>query len=343
MTFSGRTYTGTIQVSNQKRFNLGKIAIWVILFLLAADAIYSAWNGINMQTRNNCVIHRSIPHWLFLTNEYFIELFMVVVAGAFTGTVAEKFFTCYRKLFPKNQITAFVYASVIPVCSCSAIPMIESMKKRLPLRTLVTFVIAAPLLNPYIIFLSYSVLGMKYGTLRIIGSFLVSMLTGLFVEWVYIRSGKPEIGIYKSCEPAGCDFVPGNDVYRKTWKMIGKIAPYILVAGLLGMIFELTGPVKLIEQLPLNGSIVSLLLVTLIGIPIYFCNGADVLFLSPLLTYTDIGLGAALAFSITSTAICASSIVMLSKFLGEKLTVALVGAVMIITLIFSYSVGVLVP
>lgn len=342
MTFSGRTYTRAIQVSNQKRVNIGKIAIWVILLLLAADAIYSAWNGINLQTRNNCVIYRSIPRWLFLTNEYFIELFMVVVAGAFAGTLSEKFFTRYRKLFPNDQFTAFIYASIIPVCSCSAIPLIESMKKRLPLRTLITFVIAAPLLNPYIIFLSFSVLGIKYGVLRILGSFLISMLTGLFVEWIYIRIGKPEIGIYKSCEPTGCNFVPGNDVYRKTWKMIGKIAPYILIAGLLGLVFELTGPVKLIERLPLNGSLISLLLVILIGIPIYFCNGADVLFLSPLLAYTDIGLGTALAFSLTSTAICASSIVMLSKFLGKRLTTALVGAVFAITLIFAYCIEILV-
>jgi uncharacterized protein len=341
MTISGHAYSRAIPAPNQNKINYGKIAIWLILAILTADAIYSVWNGINLQTRDRCMIYKSLPRWLFLTNEYLIELFMVVVAGAFAGTLAEKYFTKFRKFLPKNQITAFLYASVIPVCSCSAIPLIESMKNKLPLRTLITFVMAAPLLNPYIIALSYSVLGIKYGTFRIIGSFLVSILTGLFVEWVYIRSGKPEIGIYKSCEPSGCGFVTGNDVYRKTWKMISKIAPYILIAGILGLVFELTGPVKLIERLPLNGSILSTLIITLIGVPIYFCNGADILFLSPLLQYTDLGLGSAIAFSLTSTAICASSIVMLTKFIGKRLTVALVGSTIVITVLFSILIGVI--
>jgi len=317
------------------KINFYKLGIWLVLAILLVDTLYSTWYGIHYNTREKCVIYKFLPSWLFLINEYLIELFLVVVAGTFAGTLTEKYFTRYRKFLPKNQISAFVYASVIPVCSCSAIPLIESMKHRLPLRAIITFVMAAPLLNPYIIFLSYSVLGVWYGTLRILGSLIVSVFVGLVVDFAYRRMGKPEIGIYKSCDTSSCSAVIGKDVYRKSWVLVGKIAPYILIAGILGLLFELTGPLKLIDQLPFNQGIITLSLLTGIGTAIYLCNGADILFLAPILQYTDLGFGDALAFSLSSTAVCTTSIIMLSRFIGKRLTTVLVAATVGIILLFS--------
>lgn len=331
------SFQSSISFSNQNtnKTNLYKISIWLILFVLIADTIYSSWYGIHYNTREKCIIYQFLPRWLFLMNEYLVELFLVVVAGTFAGTLTEKYFTRYRKLLPQNQLTAFVYASVIPVCSCSAIPLIETMKNRLPLRTIISFVMAAPLLNPYIIFLSYSVLGFWYGTFRILGSFLISLATGYAVELAWKWSKKPEIGIYRSCEPSTCHVIPGNDVYRKTWLMVGKIAPYILVAGIIGLAFELLKPLNLIDGLGLNNSFLSLIILTGIGTAIYLCNGADILFLAPILQYTDLGLGNAMAFSLSSTAVCTSSIIMLSRFIGKRLTTVLVATTVAIILIFS--------
>lgn len=339
MTFSIRNRAKVQALIKPGYIHWTKLAIWGIIILLVVDALYSAWFGINYHTREKCVIYRFLPKWFFLVYEYLIELFMVVTVGAFAGSILEKHFNRYRRFLPKNQIMAFVYASVIPVCSCSAVPLIESMKHRLPLRSVITFVVAAPLLNPFIMVLSYSVLGFWYGTLRIVGAFLVAMITGWFVEWVYNRSGRPEIGVYKNCSSSACSVVVGQDVYKKTWNMVSKIAPYIFLAGLMGLGFELIGPVKLIETLPLNGNLLSILLITVIGIPIYFCNGAEVLFLAPLLKYTDLGLGFALSFSLSSTAICISSILMLYRFLGRKLTIALVTGVVVTIVLFSLAIG----
>ncbi len=312
-----------------------KVATWAILIILLVDTVYSVWNGINFQTKDKCFIYKFLPRWFFLINEYFIELFMVVVAGAFAGALAEKYFMRFRKFYPQNQLMAFLYASLIPVCSCSAVPLIESMKSRLNLRAIVSFVIAAPLLNPYIIFLSFSVLGVKYGILRIIGAFLVSIVSGIVVEWVYKLSGEPEIGVYRNCKPTSCDSITGQNIYGKTWKLIFRILPYVLIASIMGLVFELTGPLKIIEQMPISGNLSTLLVLTTVGVVVYLCNGADILFLAPLLMYTDLGISNAIAFSLTSTAICISSIIMLVKFLGRRLTSALVISIFVIVICFS--------
>lgn len=317
------------------RFTIQQITIWVILILLCADAIYSAWNGITMNTREKCIIYRSLPRWMFILYEFMIELFFVVVAGTFAGVVVEKYMKRLKWIIPKNQVSAFIYASIIPVCSCSTIPIIETMKERMSLRTIITFITAAPLLNPYVIFLSFSLLGITYGTLRLLGAFALSVIIGIITQIVHKKTGSPELGLYKSCAPKSC-IKPAFGIYNKTWNIIIKIAPYIAIAGIAGMLFELLGPLKLIEHMPLENSHITLLIFVIIGIAIYLCNGADILFLSPLLLYTDLGMGSAIAFSLTATGICASSIIMLSKFIGKKLTATITASTFILTIIIGF-------
>lgn len=64
----------------------------------------------------------------------------------------------------------------------------------------------------------------------------------------------------------------------------------------------------------------------LVGVPLYFCNGAEVLFVRPLVVH-GFPLGTGVAFSMTSTAICATSIAMLLKVIGRWLTTVMVGCV----------------
>ncbi len=316
-----------------------KYSIWIILALLVIDTLYAYWYGIRFQAKETCIVYRFLPRWLFLINEHVIELFMQVTAGAFAGVLVGKYVARYRALFPKNQIAAFLYASVIPVCSCSAIPLIDSMKSKASLRTLMTFVIAAPLLNPYVIFLSFSVLGVNYALLRIAGAFFVSILAGSIVAWFHTLTGKPDIGVHHNCDNSSCSVAGETNCYRKTWKLITQILPYILLAGVTGLLFELTGPLEIIKSLPMQGSLYSLIIVTIIGVAVYVCNGADIVFLAPLLRHTDLGMGNAIAFSLTSNAICVSSIIILSRFLGRKLTGALVGSVFLLVIAFSLMIG----
>lgn len=338
MTISN-TYTGRTKQLKGLNFDFQKLAIWLILFVLMADTIYSAWYGISMNTRDRCIIYRFLPRWLFLTYEYLIELFMVVVAGIFVGSLAEKYFNKFRRIMPRNQLAAFVYASVIPVCSCSAIPLIETMKSKLSLKVIITFVMAAPILNPYVIFLSYSVLGLEYALYRVAGAFFIAVLTGIFVERAYKLMGNPEIGVYESCQPSSCSVVKRRDVYGKTWAMVKRIAPYILIAAILGLILEFAIPLKYIENLQLENNLFATVIMTLGGAAIYLCNGADILFLSPFMEYTDLGMGSALAFSLTSTSICTASIIMLMRFLGKKLTIVLVSSIIVLTILFSILIG----
>lgn len=318
-----------------KQMVLGVIAITIL------HTIYMNMMGFNSLSHDACVVYQSVPKWFFYLYENLLELFIVVILGIFAGVLMEKYFYKIKRFYPKNQLLAFLYASILPVCSCGVVPLIESMKLRTNLRTIITFVVAAPLLNPFIIFVSFTVLGPVYATLRIVFSFLLAIITGILIEWISKQFTYFQWGEYQGCA-TDCNIVPDRDPFVKTIKMTKNILPYILIAGVISFVFALINPRQYLEQMSFNREPWSILIMIAIGIPIYVCSGTDVIFLKPLLTYTDLSMGSAIAFSLASSAVCVSSIAMFAKFLGRNLTIALVSVLAILIFIFAIATNLIV-
>lgn len=233
---------------------------------------------------------------------------------------------------------AFAYAAILPVCSCGVVPLIDSMRRRTSLRVIITFVCAAPLLDPYIIFLSYTVLGVKYVVIRIISSFVLAMAAGWIVELLVKRLGWEDWNEDKVCGKQ-CDFIAERDPFVKTLKITRKLLPYILFAGLLSFAFAMFDVKELLHDFNLNREPYSAMVMTAFGVPIYMCHGADVIFLKPFLQYTDMSIGSAMAFSLSSSAICISSIVMIAKYLGKRIASLLTGVICVLIVMLSVAIN----
>lgn len=330
-----------MQAKNEKTIIIiTKILVISAFIILSADFIYKTVKDITSATKEKCVLYLSLPKSGFLFYEYFLELFFVVLVGVFIAVLLESWFSRFKKFYPKNPYTAFLYGSILPVCSCTAIPIVKSMEGKISIRTLISFIISAPLLNPYIIVLSFSVLGFKYGVLRIVCSFLLAILTGFIVEFFYDKDKKKlELSeIPTSHNKTSCPIVK-TDKFLQTFNLMKSIFPFLIIAGVLGIVAELYVPVDYLQKMNFSNNFLDLAIVILIGIPMYYCNGADVILLKPLITHSGLSLGTAMAFSLTSTAVCVTSIVMLIKFLNKKLTMILIGSTIILTFIMGYLIN----
>ena len=321
-------------------FNQKIIARTIVFLALAITVVHTVYMtvfNIHPQNRDLCVLYTSTPRWIFLFYEYIFEFAVVVMLGVFAGVLVEQHFKKIKRFFPKNQLLAFAYGSVLPICSCGVIPMVETMKTRVKLRVIITFIIAAPLLNPYIVFVSFSVLGIKYGMLRIISSFILAISSGILSELMVGKSETEKLKRLEICAE-NCSAY-GNDLFVKTVQMTQKLLPYILIGGLLSLSLEYFQPKAFLQTMSFSNEWLSMGIMALAGIPLYVCNGADVLLLKPLLNYTDLTLGSAMVFSLTSSAVCISSIAMLFKFMGKKLTIILVANVAILSLILGFLIN----
>ncbi|MGA1823830.1 MAG: permease [bacterium] len=303
-----------------------------VLLLLTADSIYKNVNNITFLNRDKCILYAILPKFWFLVYEYFFELAAIVFAGIFIAILLERWFSNFSRFYPKNPVTSFIYASLIPVCACTTIPLVQSMREKLPFRTIITFIVSAPLLNPVIIMLSFSVIGYEYAILRIVSAFILAVSAGFVVELFYSKDSIGELTLLETCRKKSCSIGQG-DVYLVSYELFKVIFPYLLIAGGLGMAAEYIVPMKIIGEFNLSGNLAGIALIVLIGLPLYFCNGADVLLLRPLMHFGGLPLGSAVAFSLTSTAICLSSLVMLYKFLGKKLSILLVTHILLVSLL----------
>lgn len=317
-----------------------KIIVIGVILITVAHMIYMNMMGFTSLSHEACVVYTAVPRWFFYLYENILELFIVVILGVFAGVMVEQYFYKIKRFYPKNQLLAFAYASILPVCSCGVVPLIDSMKQRTSLKVITTFVIAAPLLNPYIILVSFTVLGLKYTILRIVFSFLLAILSGQLLEFISNRFKRFSWGDYKACV-SDCHVVPDRDPFVKTVKLTKQLLPYILIAGVISFAFALWNPRQYLENYSFSHEPWATLLMTVVGIPLYVCNGTDVIFLKPLLQYTDLTMGSAMAFSLASSAVCVSSIAMLAKFIGRNLTIALVAIIFVMVVASSMIINLL--
>jgi uncharacterized membrane protein YraQ (UPF0718 family) len=302
----------------------GAASIW------AADILYREIQDISYVNREQCVLFRVLPRPASLAFEYVFETLIIVFVSTFIAVWLGRRVARARRFFPGNPLSAFAYASLIPVCSCAAIPLIGSMRGRLRFSTTLSFVLAAPLLSPHIIVLSFSVLGSTYGMLRIISSFVMVMFTVLVLGLFNSRDrGQPLTPLMGGCDRGGC--AGGGDVYLEAFRVFRGLLPFLLVAGALGIALEYLGPRTALLAGRLGEGPAGIMTWILVGIPLYFCNGAEVLFLRPLMSH-GLPVGTGIAFSMTSTVVCTTSIAMLLKMLGTRTTLLMVACVVGISL-----------
>lgn len=327
-----------------------------------ADTVYKLAKDITYVNREQCVLFRALPKPAFVLFENFFETLVIVFVGTFIAVWLARQFLRFRWLFPTNPVTAFLYGALLPICSCGVIPLVATMKGRLRLPTVIAFIIAAPVLSPYIIALSFSVLGPTYGVLRILSAFVLAMACACVLGLVQRRwaTGRDEIagvpeGAYvlprsgfmgaasggwaasrvaalagPGC-PGTCPGGPDGDIYLEAFSVFRRLLPYLVVAGLFGVGLEYLGPRRFLMRGGFGSGLAEVAIWTLVGVPLYFCSGADVFFLRPLVSH-GFPVGTAVAFSLTSTAVCATSLAMLFRLLGGRLTAALAVSVPVVAI-----------
>ncbi|MDY6935258.1 MAG: permease [Spirochaetota bacterium] len=316
---------------NYKRNAIKIILVFSFLFVVV-DYIYKTVKDITYLDRSKCLVYQLLPKTGFLFFEYFIELTIVVFIGIYIAALLEKYFMRYRRFFPSNPVTAFFYASVLPVCACSAIPLVKTMEGKMNLKTLIPFSVAAPLLNPYIIILSFNVLGMEYALLRIGSSFILALSAGYVLELLKKKDTVAARSL-NICNAKAC-MVMEEDIYIKTYSIFKTIIPYLVIGGSVGIVLDLASSKTMHLTSLISNSFLGNVSIIIFGIPFYLCNGTDVLLLKPLLC-SGINIGTGIAFSLTSTSICITSIFMLLKFIGKRLTFLLIGNIIVVTLVLS--------
>ncbi len=296
---------------------------------IAIDVAYRAVMGISFANRESCFVYGAFNRIAFIAFENTVELGLSVYVGCLLAALVERRLAGLGAILPQNPLVAFLYGSILPVCSCAAIPLAAATGRVVNTRTMISFLVAAPLLNPYIVFLSFTALGPYYGLSRIVCSGILSISAGYTLEFLSRRRAFASPGPFPRCEAGSCQR-GGKDPFEETMRLFLLILPPLAIGAAISVTLELLLPDKsaLIGGF-LNGTLAGHLAVIAVGIPLYLCNGTDVFIIRPFIDGAGLATGTALEFSLASTALCVTSILILSRIIGKRLTAALVAHVTI--------------
>ena len=283
------------------------------------------------------------------------KIFILLSALIFISSYIQSFFSPERtrKILSRhsglsaNAIGAAL-GTVTPFCSCSSIPIfIGFTKAGLPIGVTFSFLISSPLVDLASVILLASIFNWKIAIAYVIVGLLIAIIGGSLISFFKMERYVEAFVMKRVETPAGQE-IEMMEEYQMTKKerakyaleqvkeIIQKVWIYILIGVGIGAIIHGVIPEAFIARILGQDNAFSVLIATVLGIPMY----ADIFGTLPIaeaLLYKGVGIGTVLAFMMAVTALSLPSIIMIKKVVKMKLLVMFVGIVTIGIIIVGYA------
>jgi uncharacterized membrane protein YraQ (UPF0718 family) len=185
---------------------------------------------------------------------------------------------------------AAVIGLLSPFPTYIAIPMALSLLViGIRFRVIFTFMLASPLLNPGIFYLTWTQLGWEIAIARVCATLFISITGGLLLGNLIDRfSDKLKNSIKIP------DLVK-RSIWTESWHSLRYIGKYFLIAILFSAIVKSFIPIEYVSRFLGTNASMSVLTAMALGIPFYSCGGAAIPLIE-ILSEMGMNKGAVLAF-----------------------------------------------
>lgn len=231
---------------------------------------------------------------LTLAHSVIIESLPFVVLGIVLSILVQVWIPdrWIARALPKNAMLRRIAISflgvLLPVCECGNLPLARGLIARgFSVSESLTFLLAAPIVNPITILTTYQAFGWSNGILiaRIAGGFFVANLVG----WLFSRHPRQDTlltaGFAASCRVAdGHGHSHGTTRWEQTVQLFAReasvIMPVLFVGALVAGLVQVAVPRSVLIELgsnPLFGILAMMILAFVISV----CSNVDAFFILP--------------------------------------------------------------
>lgn len=299
----------------------------------------------------NTIFGILLASWNILQESAIYLLFGFLVAGIVYALVpASKIAQYLGGKGIKPVIRAALFGIPIPLCSCGILPAGVSLRKQGASKgAALSFMIATPETGLDSIALTYALIDPIMTIFRPIAAFFTALTAGLIenktgtddseqsIEHQSEQSGKC------CCHDTDCNStVPQGPIGLKK-KLMGGLryafidlmsdtAKWFVLGILIAGVITYFVPTSWIDKY-LSNTLVSMLVMALIGIPLYVCSSCSTPITAALIL-KGINPGAALVFLLTGPATNAAAIPLLTKYFGRKSTIIYLISIAVCAVIF---------
>lgn len=240
----------------------------------------------------------------------------------------------------KANILSALLGTVTPFCSCSSIPLfIGFTNAGLPVGVTFSFLISSPLVDLGALILLMSIFGAKIAMAYVIVGLVLAVIGGTIID----KLGMEDY-VVKFTNSGATVNIEEPDLTRKdrmiyakeqVMATVKKVILYILIGVLIGALIHNWIPETLIQTILGENNPFSVLIATVVGIPMY----ADIFGTIPIaeaLFAKGVGVGTILSFMMGVTALSLPSMIMLKRVVKNKLLAIFIGVVAVGILIIGY-------
>lgn len=233
-----------------------------------------------------------------------IEALPFILIGAVLSSFMQVYFSTdlFNKIISRNKVIGSLQAGIIgfflPICECATVPITKGLiSKRVPINVAITYMLAAPIVNPLVILSTYYAFhgNIKVVLLRVGIGLIISVIAGILMLYL---SG--EGNILKD----GTSFQEGNclcgcseidDISKKPIRLLKhtsiefyEIGKYFIVGATLASLFQMVIPRESIFYFE-NSTILSIIMLMVFSFLISLCSEADAFVASTFMNRFSLG------------------------------------------------------
>jgi uncharacterized membrane protein YraQ (UPF0718 family) len=283
-------------------------------------------------------LFKTLSFFLYDVVKIFILLSVLIylssyIQSHFTPEKTKRILSKFKGL-PGNIIGALL-GTVTPFCSCSSIPIfIGFTKAGLPVGVTFSFLISSPLVDLASVILLASIFNWTIALAYVIVGLVIAVIGGTLIDKFKMENQVADFILEARSNNSNEEILEEKLSFKERHiysiqqvkDIIKRVWIYILIGVGIGSVIHGYIPEDLINKILGDNNPFSVLIATVLGIPMY----ADIFGTLPIaeaLVLKGVGIGTVLAFMMAVTALSLPSIILLKKVVKTKLLIMFIGIV----------------
>jgi uncharacterized membrane protein YraQ (UPF0718 family) len=217
-----------------------------------------------------------------------------------------------------------------PFCACSTIPMtVGLLKARVPFGSVMSFVVASPILNPVVLTMMTALLGFKAAAIYALVTFGAAVLFGLLLQQFGFAQYVKKVRVSDSRSPdedAPTFMAKLQKAFGSAWGDFRGLLVYLVVGVAIGAVIYGYVPQDLVVRLAGPQNPLAIPVAALIGIPLYI-RATTAIPIGLALMQKGMSVGAVIALIIGGAGMAIPEMSLLASIFRPRLVGALVGVI----------------
>jgi len=239
-----------------------------------------------------------------------------------------------------GNIIGASFGALTPFCACSTIPMtIGFLKVGIPFGAVISFIVASPLLNPIILVMLATLMGLKAMVIYFIITFIGAIIFGIILEKSGFSNHVKKVRIVGENPAVINSLKTFKDklkyAFSKAFIDFRGILPYLLIGVAIGAFIYGYVPESIVIKIAGPKNPFAIPVAALIGIPLYI-RAETAIPIAVALINKGMSVGAAIALIIGGTGMAIPEMSMLAAIFKKRLVGAVVGIVFLTAVIGGY-------